>query len=81
MNTSSILQHIKQHGQVRDAEIAHALGIGLNLVRKSLDDLSTRGEIACCNVTRYNEGKPIQEILCRASGFVPRPAPGRKPKS
>lgn len=81
MSTSSILQHIKKHGQVRDAEIAHALGLGLGIVRSSLDDLSTKGQIACCSVTRYTEGKPIQEILCRVSGYVPPAAPGRKPKS
>ena len=81
MTTSSILQHIKKHGQVRDAEIAQALGLGLGVVRSSLDDLSTKGDIACCSVTRYNNGKPIQEILCRVSGYVPPAAPGRRPKS
>jgi predicted ArsR family transcriptional regulator len=81
MSTSTILQHIKKHGQLRDAEIAHALGLGLGIVRSSLDDLSTKGQIACCSVTRYSEGKPIQEILCRVSGYVPPAAPGRKPKS
>lgn len=81
MSTSSILQHIKKHGQIRDADIAHALGLGLGIVRTSLDDLSAQGQIACCNVTRYTEGKPVHEILCRLSGYVPPAAPGRKPKS
>lgn len=81
MSTATILQHIKKHGQLRDAEIAHALGLGLNIVRNSLDTLSSQGQIACCNVTRYNNGKPVQEILCRVSGYVPPAAPGRKPKN
>ncbi|MBY0339745.1 MAG: winged helix-turn-helix domain-containing protein [Rhodocyclaceae bacterium] len=81
MSTATILQHLKKHGQLRDAEIAQALGLGLGVVRTSLDALSASGEIACCNVTRYNDGKPVQEILCRMSGYVPPAAPGRKPKS
>lgn len=81
MTTASILQHIKKHGQLRDAEIAHALGLKLGAVRSSLDDLSATGQIACCSVTRYDEGKPVHEILCRLSGYVPPAAPGRKPKN
>ncbi|KYC29247.1 conserved protein of unknown function [Sterolibacterium denitrificans] len=79
MNTSPIFEHIKKHGQVRDAEIAVALGLGLAKVRSSLSDLSARGHISCCNVTRYQDGKPIEEILCRVSGYIPPAAPGRKP--
>lgn len=81
MTTALVLQHIKAHGQVCDADIARALGLKLGAVRNSLDDLSTRGYIACCDVTRYNDGKPVKEILCRVSGYVPPAAPGRKPKS
>ncbi len=81
MTPASILQHIKKHGQIRDAEIAHALGLKLGAVRSSLDDLSAKGQIACCSVTRYDEGKPVHEILCRLSGYVPPAAPGRKPKN
>lgn len=80
MTTATIFQHIKKHGQVRDAEIAHALGIGIGQVRTSLNELSTRGQIACCNVTRFNKGVPVEEILCRVSGYVPPAAPGRRPK-
>lgn len=81
MSTATIFQHIKKHGQIRDADIAHALGLGLAVVRSALDDLAATGQIACCNVTRYTEGKPVEEILCRLSGYVPPAAPGRKPKA
>jgi transcription initiation factor IIE alpha subunit len=80
VNTSQIFEHIKKHGQVRDAEIAAALGLGLTKVRNSLSDLFAKGQISCCNVTRFKDGEPIEEILCRLSGYVPPPAPGRKPK-
>ena len=80
MNTSPIFEHIKKHGQVRDAEIAMALGLGLTKVRSSLSDLSAAGQISCCSVTRFQDGKPVEEILCRVSGYTPPAAPGRKPK-
>jgi predicted ArsR family transcriptional regulator len=80
MSTSPIFEHIKKHGQVRDAEIAMALGLGLTKVRSSLSGLSASGQISCCNVTRFQDGKPVEEILCRISGYIPPAAPGRKPK-
>ena len=80
MNASPIFEHIKKHGQVCDAEIATALGLGLTKVRSSLSDLSARGQISCCSVTRFKNGQPIEEILCRVSGYIPPAAPGRKPK-
>ncbi|MBV2235389.1 MAG: ArsR family transcriptional regulator [Sterolibacterium sp.] len=79
MNTAPIFEHIKKHGQVRDAEIATALGLKLARVRSSLSDLSASGQISCCSVTRYQDGKPIEEIQCRVSGYIPPVSPGRKP--
>lgn len=80
VSTSPIFEHIKKHGQVRDADIAMALGLGLAKVRNSLSDLSATGQISCCSVTRFKNGKSIEEILCRVSGYIPPAAPGRKPK-
>ncbi len=74
-----ILQYLKKHGQKLDSEIAVATGIPLTKVRVYLTDLSERGEISKCNVTRYNDGKPVEGVLCRVLGFIPPPAPGRKP--
>jgi transcription initiation factor IIE alpha subunit len=79
MQTVSILEYLKRHGQLLDSEIASATGIPLKSVRASLIDLSVRGEISRCNVTRYNDGKPVEAIQCRISGYVPPAAPGRKP--
>lgn len=81
MNTVPIFEHIKKHGQVRDAEIAVALGLKLEKVRSSISDLAARGEISCCSVTRFDNGASVKEILCRVSGFIPPAAPGRKRKS
>lgn len=78
MHAIPILQHLKKHGQLLDSEIAAATGIPLVEVRESLSDLSARGEISRCKVTRFNDGKAIDGILCRVSGFSPPAAPGRK---
>lgn len=79
MHSTPILQYLKKHGQRLDSEIAAAIGVPLPKVRLSLSDLSARGEISKCNVTRFNNGKPVEGILCRVAGFIPSPAPGRKP--
>jgi predicted ArsR family transcriptional regulator len=79
MHNAPILQHLKKHGQQLDSEIAAATGIPLPKVRSSLSDLSARGEISKCNVTRFNDGHPVEGILCRVAGFIPPSAPGRKP--
>jgi len=79
MHTSEILQYLKKHGQKLDAEIAAATGIPLRKVRISLSDLSARGEILTCSVTRFNDGKPIEGMLCRVAGSIPPKTPGRKP--
>jgi len=79
MHTDTILHYLKRHGQLLDSEIATGTGIPLSMIRASLTELSAQGEISKCSVTRYNDGKPVEGMLCRIAGFVPRPSPGRKP--
>lgn len=79
MHSSPILQYLKKHGQRLDSEIAAGTGIPLPKVRDSLSDLSARGEISRCNVTRFNDGKPVEGMLCRVAGSIPPATPGRKP--
>jgi len=80
MHTTVILQYLKKHGQVIDSEIAEATGISLPDVRTALSELSARGEISRCNVTRFNnDGEPVEGMLCRIAGTIPPKAPGRKP--
>ena len=78
MHTDQVLSHLKKHGQLLDLEIASATGIALTQVRKSLADLTTRGEISQCSVTHFKGNKRIDGIQCRISGYVPPVAPGRK---
>jgi len=79
MHSTQIIQYLKKRGQCIDLEIAEATGITLSNVRESLMSLSAQGEISRCNVTQFNNGKPIDGILCRIAGTIPPKAPGRKP--
>ena len=79
MHTTKVLEHLKKHGQLLDFDIAAATNISLDDVRASLSELSARGDISRCTVTSYVKGKAIEGFQCRVSGFIPRPAPGRKP--
>ena len=79
MHTTTILHHLKRHGQLLDSELATATGIPLAAIRSSLTELSAQGEISRCSVTRFSNGKPVEGMLCRIAGFIPRPTPGRKP--
>ena len=74
-----IMQYLKLHGQRLDSEIAVATGIPLARVRRSLSDLSARGEISKCSVIRFNDGEKIEGLLCRVAGYIPPKTPGRKP--
>jgi len=38
-------------------------------------------EVVMCKLTRYEGSKTIEAWQCRVSGYVPAPAPGRKPKA
>ena len=79
MHTSAVYEYLKKHGQLLDLEIAAATGISLDEVRTSISELSAQGDISRCSVTTYANGKPVEGIQCRIAGYIPRPAPGRKP--
>jgi DNA-binding Lrp family transcriptional regulator len=74
-----IMQYLKDNGQRFDSEIAAATGISLAKVRRSITDLSARGEISKCSVTRFNNGEKVEAELCRVAGYIPPKSPGRKP--
>lgn len=78
MNTTTIINCLKKHGQLLDLEISEETGIPLSAVRNSLTGLSEQGEISRCSVTRYENGKPIKGSLCRIAGFSPSFSTSRK---
>ena len=80
LTLTEILQCLKKHGQRLDSELATETGIPLATVRQQIAELSATGAIITCNQTRFEHGKGIEALLCRLSGWVPPPAPGRKAK-
>jgi hypothetical protein len=76
-----ILKYLKSRGEQLDSEIATATGIPLESVRRHVSALSARGEVMTCQSIRFSDGKKIEGLLCRISGYIPPAAPGRKPKA
>jgi DNA-binding IclR family transcriptional regulator len=77
---SEILECLKKHGQRLDSEIAKETGVPLATVRHHLAGLAASGAIITCQLTRFDNGKRIEALQCRVSGYVPPVAPGRKAK-
>jgi hypothetical protein len=75
-----ILRYLKLNGECLDSEIAAATGQTLAKIRVSLSELTAKGEVIACRSIRYKDGKPIDGMLCRMSGYIPPAAPGRKAK-
>ena len=75
-----VLACLKKYGQRLDVEIAREIGMPLATVRTRLAGLAATGAVITCSLTRYEKGKRLDAWQCRVSGYVPPPAPGRKPK-
>lgn len=75
-----ILQHLKDHGEQLDADIAAATGLSLENVGLCLASLAERGDVILCRTTRYANGHKIEGTLCRVSGYFPPASPGRRAK-
>jgi transcription initiation factor IIE alpha subunit len=78
MNTTTILQYMKKHGQKLDREIAKDTCISLIQVRLTIAELQDIKQVSSCNVINFEDGVAIEGILCRFSGYIPPAAPGRK---
>jgi predicted transcriptional regulator len=76
---TTILQFLKNNGEQLDVEIAEALRMPKSVVLSHISQLSSAGEVICCQVTRYFGGKQIGGVSCRLSAYVPPRAAGPKP--
>ena len=76
---ATILQFLRSNGEQLDAEIAKALHIPKTVVLSQISQLSSAGEVICCQVTRYFGGKKIEGVSCRLAAYVPPKASGPKP--
>ena len=76
---ASILKHLRTNGEQLDADISQALGIPMAQLKTQVAELSASGDVICCKVTRFIDGKKIEGTSCRLSCDLPAPARGRKP--
>lgn len=76
---TTILEFLRSNGEQLDAEIAKALHLTKAEVLNHISQLSSAGDVICCQVTRYLGGKPVQGVSCRLSAYIPPRAPGPKP--
>ena len=74
-----ILDYLKANGEQLDMDIAAALGIPMPQLKTLVDQLSASGDVICCHVTRFIDGKKIEGTSCRLSCDLPAPSRGRKP--
>jgi predicted ArsR family transcriptional regulator len=78
---TEILQCLKKHGQRLDLEIAEELRVPLATVRQHLAALAESRQAIICKTIRFEKDRQFEAWQGRISGFIPPPAPGRKPKS
>lgn len=76
-----ILQYLKNSGEKLDSEIAAATGLSLTKVRAGVSELAAKGDVMTCRSIRFKNGKEIESVACRVSGYVVPLAPGRKSKA
>lgn len=76
---STILDFLKANGPRLDSEIAAALKIPLARIRNHVADLSSSGDLICCNTIQFKDGARIEGLSCRLSCYTPPAARGRKP--
>ena len=74
------LQCLKKYGQRLDLEIAKEMRVPLAIVRQHLAALAESREAIVCKTIQFENGRQFEAWQGRVSGFIPPPAPGRKPK-
>lgn len=78
---STILDFLKTNGPRLDSEIAAALKMPLTRVRNHVADLSSSGDLICCDTVQFKDGARIEGLSCRLSCYTPPAARGRKPSA
>ena len=76
---ATILDFLKLNGPQSEAEIADALKISVSQIHAHVEQLSSVGDIICCSLTQFKEGKKVEGLSCRLSCYTPPAARGRKP--
>lgn len=77
---NEILEYLADNGEGADAEIAMKTGIPLTDVRLHLSELVAQQAVLACRSIRFEQGKEIEEMICRMIGFTRPIKPDSKPK-
>lgn len=77
--SETILGYLRANAEQLDVDMAEALNIPLAELREEVARLAAAGDVICCKVTRFIEGRKIEGISCRLSCDLPTPSRGRKP--
>ena len=73
-----ILDYLKANGEQLDVDMSAALRIPLPQLKTLVEQLSASGDVICCHVTRFVDGKKIEGTSCRLSCDLPAPTRGRR---
>jgi predicted transcriptional regulator len=74
---ATILEYLKDKGEQMDADVAKALRVPQDVVRKHIAELSSTGELISCQVTRFKGDRKIEGVACRLAGEAPSWSPRR----
>ena len=73
-----ILELLKTKGERLDHDLAAALSTPLQVVRNSLTELASRGEVVLCQSIQFRDGERIEGLRCRMASYVAAMGPGRR---
>jgi DNA-binding Lrp family transcriptional regulator len=66
--TETIVAYLRANAEQLDVDMAEALNIPLAELREEVARLAASGDVICCRVTRFIEGRKIEGsvVVCRA---------------
>ena len=62
---ASIIDFLQVNGEKMESEIAKALQVPMSVVQTHLAQLSAAGDVICCKVTRFPNGKKVEGMSYR----------------
>ena len=63
--TETIVAFLRANAEQLDVDMAEALNIPLDELRQEIARLAASGDVICCRVTRFIDGRKIEGISCR----------------
>ena len=71
---ANILKYLRSNGEQLDADISKALNVPMARLQPAFAQLAESGELICCKVTRFINGKKIEGTSYRLSCDLPAAA-------